>query len=414
MILRRLKLPLLILLLLASAVFLISAGGKVRVVAKEAQGRSGPGSFYELKCLIPEGTILEFKEKKKSWCKVVYNNNEVWISENSISSGESASSKKTDEVVVNSKISITASPAVLTAAIKGFWTRYTGADKSKLTELPVNGYNIEPEYIESFCDKREAQVSRDILFKKYKLKSDYKSVSISYQKDQAIGFSIASSVADAPLVGTVKAVEYINAVGSYVAESTERYDTKFIFYVLDTDRINAVSCPGGYIVLTKGLVELFGNEAELAAVLAHEMAHLIAGHASVQMKENKAAITADSAFGALDKETGGGSETEDELIAVTNRAFQTAVKPKLDEQEYEADRLAVLYLARSGYDLEALPVFLNKMMEMHEKNIDIFDLNYRNHPDFKERMKRVQKEISKYYLYSGQNFMTDFKTEMVF
>ena len=92
-------------------------------------------------------------------------------------------------------------------------------------------------------------------------------------------------------------------MGWYIAESTERYDIKFKYYILDTDHINAVSCPGGYIVLTRGLLEILNDEAELAALLAHELAHIIAGHAMQSMEESKTQITADSAFDVLGKET---------------------------------------------------------------------------------------------------------------
>ena len=89
------------------------------------------------------------------------------------------------------------------------------------------------------------------------------------------------------LVENKQIVNYVHSVGWYLAEATERYDIRFMFYILDTNRINAVSCPGGYIVLTRGLLELIGDESELAALLAHEMAHVIAGHAMQGMKESE-------------------------------------------------------------------------------------------------------------------------------
>jgi predicted Zn-dependent protease len=125
-------------------------------------------------------------------------------------------------------------------------------------------------------------------------------------------------------------------------------------------------------------------------------------------------IKADSAFELLNNETGGSTETEDELIALTNRAIAIATSPKLNEQEFEADRMALLYLARSGYDLKGLPRMLTTMMERHEKNIDMFDLNYRNHPDFNVRTALVGKEIEKYRKYSGKTFAEEYSANMIF
>ncbi|MFC1490610.1 M48 family metalloprotease [Candidatus Latescibacterota bacterium] len=395
----------------------------VKIVVKEAQGRSGPGSFYELKVLIPENTILNVIEKKKSWYKITYSDETVWISENSLSAESDADTGKKDtsmnmdvfkSLSVETVTSTKASPAVLTAAIKGFWTRYIGADKSNLAELPVNGFNVPVQYVESFSEKRSNEVSRDRLERQYGIARRYRKNRMDYEKEHSIGYSIASSIAEGKLVENERLINYISAVGCYIAESTERYDIKFIFYVLDTDRINAVSCPGGYIVLTRGLLELINDESELAALLAHEMSHVIAGHAMQSMEENEVGIEAGDAFDLLGQETGEISEIEGDLLALTNRAISIATSPKLDEQEFEADRMALTYMARCGYDVNGLSRMLNTMMTRHESNIDIFDLNYRNHPDFKERINQISRELRQYRNLDGKQFSGDFRANMIF
>ncbi len=394
----------------------IAAAETVKIVVKEAQGRSGPGSFYELKVLIPEGTTLEVIEINKSWYKVKYSEEVVWVSENSLSV-ETDSSKSSKEDLFKSlsleDVSVKASPATLTAAIKGFWTRYSRTNRENLAELPVNGYDVPVSYFESFSRERSRDVSRDDLQRKYGLKRTYKKIRIPYEKEHSIGYSIASSIAEGSLVENKNLLNYLYSVGWYIAESTERYDIRFNYYILDTDHINAVSCPGGYVVFTRGLLELINDESELAALLAHEMAHVIAGHAMQSMEESEVSIQADSAFDLLGKETSS-LEAEEDLIAITNRAVSIATSPKLDEQEFEADRMAILYLARSGYDLNGLPRMLHTMMNKHESNVDIFDLNYRNHPDFKERIKRVEKEIGRYRRYEGRQYANSFRSNIIF
>ncbi|MFC1694370.1 M48 family metallopeptidase, partial [Candidatus Latescibacterota bacterium] len=339
----------------------------------------------------------------------------VWISENSLSL---ASDKKEKKDIFDSllfdEVSVKASPAALTAAVKGFWTRYSRSQTKELVELPVEGYDIPPGYFESFSQERAKVVSRDNLHKKYKLPSSRKRKEISYEREHSVGYACASSVAKAPLIENERLINYVHVVGWYIAESTEGYDIPFKCYVLDTDRVNAIACPGGYVVLTRGLLELLENESELAALLAHEMAHVIAGHGMLQVMEDKVRIKAGSSFDVLDKETGGASDMEVELLAITDRAVGIATGPKLDEYEFEADEMALLYLARSGYDLNAHMRLLDKIMDKHEKNIDIFDLNYRNHPDFKERLNRSGKVLRDYKNYRGSKFTERFKDYMVF
>jgi uncharacterized protein YraI len=393
---------------------LFFAAAKVVKLAREAQGRSGPGSYYELKVLIPAGKTLVVLEVKKNWYKVKYSNLEVWISENSLLTETTNAAQATEPFAMESP-SLKASPAAISAAIKGFWTRYArAADRTKLAELPVDGYDIPVAEYESFEGERSAEVSREALLKRYPIEKPYKAGRVPYVKEQSIGYSIASSVAEGPLVKAGPAAIYVNSVGRYIAEGTERSDISFKFYILDTDRVNAVSCPGGYIIITRGLLGLIGDEAELAALLAHEMAHVIAGHGMKAVIDDKMRILADEKFEELDQELGNDPAELEELIAITNRATSIANSPKLDEYEFEADRMAMRYLARSGYDLGGMIRLLSDLKRKHDDTIDIFDLNYRNHPDFGKRLGFSVDAVKNYRKYTGLSFAEYFKTHMVF
>jgi len=400
-----------VLALLLAALVLAAAGESVTLL-KETQGREGPGSYYKLVKLIPQGTKLTVLETKRNWHKVKFDNAEVWISGNAFS-GERTKRVGSDPFKSLSFDGVTAqaSPATLTAAIKGFWTRYSRS-LDQLYELPVDGYDIPPRAFEAFVANRAGEVGREKLFKKYKLRGKDKKHSVPLEKEHSIGYACASAVADAPLVTDEAVIRYVHNVGWYVAESTERYDIHYNFYILDTDRINAVSCPGGYIVLTKGLLKTLGDESELAALLAHEMAHVIAGHGMIEVMESEVQRKAGSAFDALNRSTTGPTEAEEDLIAVANRAVSIAQSPKLDKYEFEADEMALRYLARCGYDLGGHIRLLNKLKAEHDANIDIFDLNYRNHPDFGERMKRSEREMRDYRKYSGKTFADSFRRSL--
>jgi uncharacterized protein YraI len=384
-------------------------------VSRETAGRSGPGSYYELKVLIPPATSLAVLETNKSWLKVTYENQQVWISENSLSEKtEHAQSPLSRMAFDGARVS--ASPIAVSAAIKGFWTRYTGVDKNNLAEIPVDGFDVSPLKFESFEKQRADAVSRDKLMKKYKLQGKYRKPQVPYVKEHQLGYTVASSVAEGSLLKNDTVITYVYDVGWYLADATERPDIRFIYFILDTDRINAISCPGGYIMFTRGLLEILNDESELAALLAHEMAHVIAGHGTRELGDdyNKISMQADDAFAVLNDVTGGASKVEQELMSIATRSASICRAPKLDEYEFEADRMALLYMARSGYDLGGQLRILDKLKKIHDREIDIFDLNYRNHPDFKKRMENLEKDMKNYREYSGQTFSGSFKENMVF
>jgi len=339
---------------------------------------------------------------------------DVWISENSILTDGGASSREIEPMAMG-RTDIKASPAAISATIKGFWTRYARtADRSKLAELPLEGYPVPASAIDSFESVRSGGVDRDALFKKYPIEKPFKPGRVPFVKEQSIGYSIASAVAEGKLVPMGPAASYVTCVGDYIAGCTERDDIPFKFYILDTDRVNAVSCPGGYIILTRGLLGLIHDESELAALLAHEMAHVIAGHGTKAAIDDRIRIKADDAFADLDQEVGNDPAELEELIGITNRAVSIATAPKLDEYEYEADRMALRYLARGGYDLKAQIRLLQAIKERHEDTIDMFDLNYRNHPDFAKRLSLSEKEMKNYRNYQGGGFAEYYRTHMTF
>lgn len=396
------------------AIFMVVvAAGKTIKIIKETKGREGPGSYFKLVAVIPSGTTIEVAEEKENWFKVTYEKQVMWISGNSVAQAKGkAADKGPGRTTPFREVSSNASPAVLTAAIKGFWTRYS-RNTGDLYELPVDGYDLSPAGYEAFAGNRSREVNRPALMKKYRLKNKYKDYDIPAKREMSVGYACASAAAVAPPIDDEAPVGYVHHVGWYIASATERYDMQYTFYILDTDQINAISCPGGYIVLTRGLLTLLGDESELAALLAHEMAHVVAGHGMIEAIEDKTRIKADSAFDALNKEVGE-SAVEAELIGVTDRAMAIARSPKLDQYEFEADELALLYMARCGYDLEGLPRLLQKLKAVHDRNTDIFDLNYRNHPDFGGRMKRIGDEMKDYKNYSGKRFESDFSANMKF
>lgn len=182
---------------------------------------------------------------------------------------------------------------------------------------------------------------------------------------------------------------YVNKVGKSVAMFAGRSELSYHFAVLDTDGINAFAAPGGYIYITKGAIRLMKNEAELAAVLAHEIAHVNHRHIMKQLPPPR--------------ERGGISFITSFLVsqgAVVSTAFSEAVakaenllfeKGYLIADEYEADESALDYLNATGYSVSALSSFLERTSAYKSKHSGA--VVYHTHPPVADRLSRIQDHL---------------------
>lgn len=147
---------------------------------------------------------------------------------------------------------------------------------------------------------------------------------------------------------------YVNRIGDELASTSELPGLDFTFTVLDTPMVNAFALPGGYVYVTRGLVELANDEAELAGVMAHEIGHVTARHTAERYGSNVAATIANIGVAVL-----GGAQ----VAKATSAASAVALQSYSRDQEFEADTLGVRYLARNSYDPEAMASFLTSLQE---------------------------------------------------
>lgn len=152
---------------------------------------------------------------------------------------------------------------------------------------------------------------------------------------------------------------YVSTVGQIVAGSSSRPETfaGYHFQVLDSDEVNAFAAPGGFIFITKGLLKLIPDEDGLAAVLAHEVAHIISGHGVKAITQAK--LT--DAFLLIGKQAAS-DYTPAQLQALTG-AFEDSVSDVFEtmitkgysrSQEYESDLAAVTLAKKAGYSPNGL------------------------------------------------------------
>lgn len=152
--------------------------------------------------------------------------------------------------------------------------------------------------------------------------------------------------------GTPALKRYVDGIGQLLAKTSERPDLKFTFTVLNSDIINAFATPGGYVYITRGLMALADNEAQLAGVLAHEIGHITALHHARRHGQSLLANIGLAAAGIL-----GGRE----VARVGQLGAVSLLQSFSRENEYEADELGVRYLSRVGFDPVAMAGFLAKL-----------------------------------------------------
>jgi len=152
--------------------------------------------------------------------------------------------------------------------------------------------------------------------------------------------------------------KYVNDIGQKVAKNSHRSNIKYFFTVIDAPDINAFALPGGYIYINRGLLAYLDSEAQLAAVLAHEVAHVTARHVVRQdtAKKGAGALTITSVL-----TTGSGIVGD-----VANMWGTAAVKGYGREMELEADGFGAEYLVKSGYDPHAMVETIGVLKD-HEK-----------------------------------------------
>ena len=191
---------------------------------------------------------------------------------------------------------------------------------------------------------------------------------ISDEEEYYVGRAVAANLLTRyRLLKNERLTRYVNQVGQAVALHSDKPTTYggYHFAILDTGEVNALSCPGGIIFITRGMLATTRNEEELAAVLAHEVAH-------VNHRDGIAAIGQSrwtEALTVIGKEAAKTYGTKDvaRLTGIFEGSIDDVVKTLVvngygREQEENADRDALRYLARTGYDAHALRSFLGRLM----------------------------------------------------
>lgn len=254
-----------------------------------------------------------------------------------------------------------------------------------------SGCAVAPMMISGAVSKMDFNDVQNMYSKVSKAADGQRELTMS--EEIALGGGIASNMLGAaPLLQDKKVQRYVNQVGLWLAAQTERSDLPWHFAVLDDNEFNAFAAPGGYIFITRGLLLSMRNEAELAGVLAHEIAHVVRKHhlAALRVAAGKNML-ADIAAALVDRAPGG-STTLGLTPAQAKQAaalFTEVYTRGLDKgDEFEADRMAIVLCARAGYDPYGLPAVLQSLQTVNTSYAGLA-LLFKTHPSFAARLDQL-------------------------
>lgn len=356
------------------------AGAGEKAVTKRARNdlREGPGSYYPLVLVLPAGRTVELVGEPGPWVRVrvPYPESraespkelEGWMSRNCFSEKEAGQARGLLEGAVFPAGSIEASPAGVAAAVRGFALRYMGATEEILAGLTaIEGPLFSPAQYEAFA--RETAVRGGVRPKFLPAPEETERFFRPYApslQEEAVGAALAARILRRGISQDKGRLTYVNLVAAFLAEQSGSYDYPFRVALLRGEDLYAMATPGGVLFLTEGLFNLCADESELAAVLAHEMMHVVLGHGVSEIRERSFHIKSDLAFRELEKEAGQSVRDDPArqgLEAFALDAYESIEKPRLQAYEVEADRGALLLLAAAGYDPQGLVRMVSKIRD---------------------------------------------------
>ncbi|MBU3915979.1 M48 family metalloprotease [bacterium] len=183
-----------------------------------------------------------------------------------------------------------------------------------------------------------------------------------------------------------KASDYVRIVGTGLISNLGRTDLRFIFAVLDTQDINAYAIPGGYIIITRGALEAMDNEAQLAGVLAHEIAHINQRHIvnRLKIRGDSNAFLSSISIAAAGGAVSGMKVVNEMIDEAVDILFESGIEKKF---EISADVEAIQMLVAVGYDWKDYTNYLKKLDQLiYKKQQEIVS---KTHPSVEERLDKI-------------------------
>ncbi len=209
---------------------------------------------------------------------------------------------------------------------------------------------------------------------------------IDEPKEIEIGRQLAAVLLGSkPLYPDMAMQRYVNQLGRWISLQSPRPGLPWTFAVLDDGGFNAFAAPGGYVFVTKGLIDRVADESELAGILAHEISHVVQRHHLNAMRKTARAGIVTRVIGSqLNNNLGGALSAQ--LLSLGKDLYSKGLD---QEDEFEADRNGVVLAARAGFDPYGLVAVLQQLRTAAPDN-PVFMLSLSTHPPAQQRMDQIE------------------------
>ena len=193
---------------------------------------------------------------------------------------------------------------------------------------------------------------------------------------------------------------YVDQVGQKIASQAQPRGFRYTFKILNDESINALALPGGYIYVTRGLLAVLNNEAELAGVIGHEVGHACSRHAAKQVtKAQIFQLLSLGAMGAAAAASPTAREHLDAMFVFSNEFLTQVLLGYGRENELEADEKGMRYVCQTGYDPRQVTEFLRYLRTKEQLQGINFQGFRLTHPETAERI--IKADTLAYVLTTG-------------
>ena len=240
-------------------------------------------------------------------------------------------------------------------------------------------------------------------------KNKYDDYNITDKEEKQLGEQVSQKLRDRfGVMQDEKVTKYLTLVGSLLAQNSRRPTLDWQFIVLDTDGVNAYAAPGGYVHVTRGLLGLMKNEAELAGVLGHELTHITEKH-TVKAIQNQKGIS-------IVGETAGGGSLRDQFIAkLAAAAFNKIFEGEFSRNdENESDKIGAQIANKVGYVPTGLADVLRKIDARNSGRESRNGGWFASHPDTADRLLNNDKQIKAEKLTASATAESRYKSVITF
>lgn len=207
-------------------------------------------------------------------------------------------------------------------------------------------------------------------------------LSLTEAQEIEAGRRVAAEVEfEQPLFRDPETEAYVQRIGQRLARESERPGLRFSFRILQSDDINAFCLPGGFVYVTRGLLEFARTESELAGALAHEMGHIAARQHAGKIRRNQ---FASMGLGFLGPVVGGGIRATATVAGARGGARGLFLR-FTKEDDREADRIAAKMLYDTGYDAAGVLRFVQGVASLEETDAKAAQMYFRSHQRLSDR-----------------------------